>query len=64
MPAWHIHDLRRTMDTVMNDQLGIAPHMVEAILNYVSSRESGKSRVDGDYNRALYMRERVAALQL
>jgi len=61
---WVHHDLRRTMDTVMNDRLGIAPHVVEAILNHVSSHKSGKSGVAGVYNRALYIRERTEALRL
>jgi integrase len=61
---WVHHDLRRTMDTVMNDRLGIAPHVVEAILNHVSSHKSGKSGVAGVYNKALYLRERTEALRL
>jgi integrase len=62
MPEWHLHDLRRTMDTAMNDRLGIAPHVVEAILNHISSHKSGKSGVSGVYNKALYLRERTEAL--
>ncbi|MCA1474760.1 site-specific integrase [Bradyrhizobium sp. NBAIM08] len=61
---WRPHDLRRTMSTLMNDRLGILPHVVEAILNHVSSHQSGKSGVGGVYNRALYLRERVEALNL
>jgi integrase len=64
MPHWTPHDLRRTLDTVMNDRLGIAPHVVEAILNHVSSGKSGKSGVAGVYNHALYLRERAEALNL
>jgi integrase len=64
MPAWRLHDLRRTMDTAMNDQLGVAPHVVEAILNHVSSHKSGKSGVAGIYNKALYLKERTEALAL
>ncbi|HMA71391.1 MAG TPA: site-specific integrase [Xanthobacteraceae bacterium] len=64
LPHWTHHDLRRTMDTVMNDRLGIAPHVVEAILNHVSSHKSGKSGVAGVYNKALYLRERTEALRL
>jgi integrase len=61
---WTPHDLRRTLSTVMNDQLGVLPHVVEAILNHVSSHQSGKRGVAGTYNKALYLRERVEALGL
>jgi integrase len=64
MPHWTHHDLRRTMDTVMNDRLGVAPHIVECILNHVSTLKSGKSGVAGVYNKALYLRERTEALRL
>ncbi len=30
---WRLHDLRRTCATVMADQLGVLPHVVEAVLN-------------------------------
>src|SRR5262249_8394436 len=53
LPHWTPHDLRRTMDTAMNDRLGIAPHVVEAILNHVSTTKSGKGGVAGVYNKAL-----------
>jgi integrase len=59
---WTHHDLRRTMDTTMNDSLDVLPHVVEAIINHVSTQKSGKSGVSGVYNKALYLRERVAAL--
>lgn len=61
---WTTHDLRRTMDTIMNDRLGVLPHVVEACLNHVSSAKSGKGGVAGVYNKAVYLRERVAALKL
>jgi integrase len=64
LPSWTHHDLRRTMDTVMNDRLGIAPHVIEATLNHVSSHKSGKSGVAGVYNKELYLRERNEALRL
>lgn len=59
LPHWRPHDLRRTMSTLMNDRLGILPHVVEAILNHISGSKAG---VAGTYNKALYFRERVAAL--
>lgn len=60
---WRPHDLRRTMSTKMNDELDVLPHVVEAVLNHVSSLQSGKRGVAGTYNRALYLRERVVALR-
>ena len=56
---WTPHDLRRTMSTLMNDRLGVLPHVVEAVLNHVGGAKGG---VAGVYNKALYLRERVEAL--
>jgi integrase len=61
---WVHHTLRHTMDTAMNDQLGILPHVADAILGHVSSLKSGKLGVSGVYNHALYLRERTEALRL
>jgi integrase len=58
--AWTLHDLRRTMVTVMNERLGIPPHVVEAIVNHVSGL--AKAGVAGVYNRALYLHDRRLAL--
>jgi integrase len=58
IPDWRLHDLRRTMSTVMYDELGIAPHIVEAVLNHVSHRAG----VAGTYNRATYAKEKANAL--
>src|SRR5262249_20418732 len=58
---WTPHDLRRTVATLMNDRLGILPHVVEAVLNHVGGTKGG---VAGIYNRAVYLRERVEALSL
>ncbi|MEE7466212.1 hypothetical protein MOF8_04330 [Methylobacterium oryzae] len=59
MPPWRLHDLRRTMVTGMND-LGIAPHVVEALVNHISG--SAKAGVAGVYNRATYATEKREAL--
>lgn len=59
LPHWTGHDLRRTMVTGMNE-LGIAPHVVEAVVNHVSG--AAKAGVAGVYNRARYLPERRAAL--
>ena len=60
MPAWRLHDLRRTVATRMAD-LGVGPHVIEAVLNHVSGTRSG---VAGVYNRALYQSEKRMALDL
>ena len=57
---WTLHDLRRTMVTVMNEKLRIAPHVVEAVVNHMSGL--AKAGVAGVYNRALYLDDRRRAL--
>ncbi len=57
-PHWVVHDLRRTCATRMAD-LGIQPHIIEAVLNHVTGHRSG---VAGVYNRALYATEKAQAL--
>jgi integrase len=57
---WTLHDLRRTCATRMCD-LGVAPHVVEQILNHQSGHRVG---VVGIYNRSSYEREVKAALAL
>jgi integrase len=59
IPPWRLHDLRRTCATGMAE-LGIAPHIVEAVLNHVSGARAG---VAGTYNRAAYAGEKRAALE-
>jgi integrase len=61
MQPWTIHDLRRTMVTLMNEKLEVAPHVVEAIVNHVSGM--AKAGVAGVYNRALYLDGRRAAIE-
>jgi integrase len=56
--AWTLHDIRRSVATKMAD-IGIAPHVIEQILNHVSGHKSG---VAGIYNRSSYEREVRAAL--
>jgi integrase len=55
---WRLHDIRRTVATRMAD-LGVPPHVVEAVLNHISGTKAG---VAGTYNRALYLPERRQAL--
>lgn len=55
-PAFRPHDLRRSFATRLNE-LGIAPHVVEKILNHTMQG------VMAVYNRAEYEAERVEAMQ-
>ncbi|SEH31203.1 tyrosine-type recombinase/integrase [Magnetospirillum fulvum] len=61
MPEWTLHDLRRTMVTMMNERLAIAPHVVEACVNHVSG--SAKAGVAGVYNKAMYLEDRRRAFE-
>lgn len=61
MPEWNLHDLRRTMVTMMNERLGITPHVVEACVNHISG--GAKAGVAGVYNKALYLKERESAFE-
>ena len=59
MSDWRLHDLRRTCATGMAE-LGVQPHIIEAVLNHVSGHKAG---VAGIYNRARYEGEMRDALQ-
>jgi integrase len=58
LQPWRLHDIRRTVATGLGD-LGVLPHVVEAILNHVSGHRAG---VAGIYNRAIYSAEKRDAL--
>jgi integrase len=60
LAAWRLHDIRRTVATRLAD-IGVLPHVVEAILNHVSGHKAG---VAGIYNRATYAAEKRMALDL
>lgn len=60
LEPWRVHDLRRTAATRMAD-IGVQPHVVEAVLNHLSGSKAG---VAGVYNRAAYREEKRAALAL
>jgi integrase len=56
---WVIHDLRRTAVTGMAD-IGIAPHIIDAVVNHISGHKAG---VAGVYNKSTYPNEVRAALE-
>jgi integrase len=60
LKPWRLHDVRRTVATRMAD-LGIQPHIIEAVLNHVSGHKAG---VAGVYNRSTYAAEKRAALEI
>ena len=58
IPAWVLHDLRRTAATGMAE-IGVQPHVIESVLNHVSGHKGG---IAGIYNRAQYGAEKAQAL--
>jgi integrase len=59
MPAWRLHDLRRTAASRMA-QLGVSPHVIEKVLNHTTGSLAG---VAGVYNRYGYGPEKRHALE-
>jgi integrase len=59
IPPFVIHDLRRVISTELH-ALGIAPHIVEAVLNHVSGFRAG---VAGVYNKYAFADEKRDALE-
>ena len=53
LEPWTLHDLRRSCATGMAE-LGVSPHIIEAVLNHISGHKAG---VAGIYNRARYTDE-------
>jgi integrase len=60
LPSWRVHDIRRSVATGMAE-IGVQPHIIEAVLNHVSGHKGG---VAGTYNKASYDREKRQALDL
>jgi integrase len=56
--GWTLHDLRRTCATGMAN-IGVLPHVIEAVLNHVSGHKAG---VAGVYNLSVYSKEKREAL--
>jgi integrase len=59
LPPWILHDIRRTVATRLAD-LGVLPHVIEAILNHSSGHKAGFA---GIYNRSTYAAEKREALR-
>lgn len=57
--GWRIHDLRRTFASGMA-RIGVAPHVVEKVLNHASGQISGVAAI---YNRHGYSDEKRGALE-
>jgi integrase len=55
LEPWHVHDLRRTVSTLLHERLGVQPHVVESVLGHISGHQHG---VPGICNRATYFDER------
>jgi integrase len=58
LPAWGLHDLRRTFSTIAHERALAEPHIIEAVL----AHEGAQSGVAGVYNRAAYREQKRAAL--
>lgn len=56
--GWRLHDLRRTAASGMAE-IGVAPHVIEKVLNHATGQISGVAAV---YNRHSYLREKRDAL--
>ncbi len=54
LPAFTVHDLRRSVATHMAE-IGVQPHIIEAVLNHVSGHKGG---IAGIYNRATYEKDK------
>ena len=60
MPAFCLHDLRRTTATMIRELMFADTHLVELCLNHISGTRSG---VAGIYDRSERLEERRAALE-
>jgi hypothetical protein len=57
---WRYHDIRRTVATAFGDELGLPPHVAEAVQNRRSGIVSGVVAI---YNRAQYEQAKREALE-
>jgi integrase len=58
LTPWRLHDIRRTVASGMAE-IGIAPHVIEKVLNHSTGQISGVAAV---YNRYAYTEEKRTAL--
>src|SRR5262249_32255532 len=58
IPAWRIHDLRRTASTLMGERGFAAPHIIEKILNHAPEK------LKKIYQRSQNLPERKRALEV
>ena len=56
---WRLHDLRRSMATLMGEELEIDTGVMERVLNHISGSQGG---LQGVYQRQQYKQKRKAAL--
>lgn len=56
---WRLHDLRRSMATLMGEELEIDTGVIERVLNHISGSQGG---LQGVYQRQQYKQKRKAAL--
>lgn len=59
LKPWRLHDLRRTMATMMGEELEIDPGVIERILNHISGSQGG---LQGVYQRQQYRQKRKEAI--
>ncbi|MGY8681094.1 integrase arm-type DNA-binding domain-containing protein [Bradyrhizobium sp. UFLA05-153] len=60
LPAWRLHDLRRTTATMLAEELNVRIEVVEAILNHLSGK--GRGGIAGVYNLSEYREQKRQAL--
>ena len=61
LPAWTVHDLRRSFVTHISERGFAQPHVTESIVNHISGAKAG---VAGVYNRASYAAEKRQAVEM
>jgi hypothetical protein len=59
LPPWVVHDLRRTVSTLMAEDLGIDEGVIDRIQNHITGISGG---IKGVYQRQEYRPKRRAAL--
>jgi integrase len=60
LPAWVVHDIRRSVATGLREHLGVDSHLAELIINHAGGTRAG---VAGVYDRSERLAERRRALE-